>query len=222
MINKIGGIKRFFFTASGLIPVLFILFLVMAQWPRWWIWTVPELTPLAWMQSVLLFFTGVIALESALCEHLKDHPKESFNWTLLGIGFLYFCLDERFAFHERLRDKVLVPLGFKIPGLFWVAPGDYLMLVFMVLGIALVPRFIELFEQDRSAKSIFYAAIGLSALAIIADSFDYKVYSIEIQRLEQFWEQMVKTAAMVLFLNAFMQRFLPHLICRSDILHPEV
>jgi hypothetical protein len=208
VVNKIGRAKNIFLTASFLFPILFILFLIMAQWPRWWIWTVPELTPLAWMQSVLLFLTGVMAFESALLADWGERKKESINWVLLGIGFFYFCLDERFAFHERLRDKVLVPLGFKIRALFWVAPGDYLMLAFMVVGIALVPRFIRLFNQDRKAKKLFFAAIGLSAVAIIADSFSYKAYSIEVQRLEQFWEQMVKTTAMVFFLNAFAQRFL--------------
>lgn len=209
MDKRLRKVEQIFLLASLAGPTLFILLLTVVPWPRWWKWTVPELTPLGWMQSVLLFSTSLFAFLAAVGAYFHDRAKETRNWFLLGIAFFYFCLDERFAFHERIRDRILAPMGFKIPGLFWVAPGDYVMLAFMGIGLFMLPRFLSLFQIGKEeAKRFFYAAVAVSAVAILADSFDYKLFTLETQRLEQFWEEMLKTIAMIFFLNAYFQRAL--------------
>ena len=48
-IEKIGIILPIAFS------ILFIFFIIVAQYPEWWKWIVFELTPLTWLESTLLF-----------------------------------------------------------------------------------------------------------------------------------------------------------------------
>ncbi|MDI6707437.1 MAG: hypothetical protein QME73_14475 [Bacillota bacterium] len=82
---------------------------------------------------------------------------------------------------------------------------------------------IGLFSGRKSAKICFLTGVLFSAIAVILDSFNVEGFSIHIQRIEQFVEEILETTGMVFFLNALLLVFMDYLArlytkatCRID------
>lgn len=203
-MNKIKTIERIGIIAIASMSVIFVSILIIAQWPMWWKWVIFEQTPMTWFESLLLYTCSITAFGCAGLVFLKDTTKiQALTWCLLGSSFLYLSLDERFAIHERLRDKILAPHDVTIPLFFWVSPGDYLLLLMLIFGLAVLPWVLKLFRDNKIAKRLFLTGIFISSSVVIIDSFDVKSMSIEFQRLEQFFEEMLEMLGMLFFLNSF-------------------
>lgn len=219
MLNKIKFIERIGTIAIFSLSIIFVSILVIAQWPMWWKWIIFEQTPMTWFESLLLYTCSIIAFECACIVFLTDTTKrQTLVWSLLGSAFLYLSMDERFAIHERIRDKILAPHDITIPLFFWVSPGDYLLLLMLILGLVVLPLVLKLFQVNKIAKHLFLTGIFITSLSVIIDSFDVKNMSIEFQRLEQFIEEMIETLGMLFFLNSFFLMFTSYL---RIAFHPE-
>lgn len=182
--------------------VLFVLFLVVAQLPSWWKWIIFERTPMTWFESLLLYTCALISFGCTTFSFLERENKRTTLWALLGFAFFYLMLDERFAIHERIRDNILAPHNIKLPIFFWTSAGDFILLLYLVAGILLLPKFLALFKVRKSAYRLFIIGLCVSIVAVLMDSFNVKKMSIEFQRLEQFIEEILETAGMLFFLNA--------------------
>ncbi|MCL6479051.1 MAG: hypothetical protein K6T65_11660 [Peptococcaceae bacterium] len=64
-------IELYAMIAVGAGSALFVLLLVIARWPDWWELTVPELSPMTRMESLLLFTTAAAGFLSAMFCYLK-------------------------------------------------------------------------------------------------------------------------------------------------------
>lgn len=155
---------------------------------------------MTWLQSMLLMASALVASLCLLLSYARDGCWR--EWLVLSTGFAYLALDERFAIHERIRDNILAPAEIRLPIFFWTKYGDFLLLCFMVIGLALLPRLIRVYRDEPRARQLFFAAVGIAALAVIMDSVDYDAYSLQIRRLEQFWEEVFEMTAMLGFLAA--------------------
>lgn len=191
--------------------VIFTVLIILAQWPEWWRWVVAEMTPMTWLEHTLLYTTALLGWGAAAIDYLRKADRKARYWALLGLGFTLLALDERFAIHERIRDRILEPMQLRLPFLPWVSAGDFILLAALGMGLLLLPRIIRLFQERRSALILFIAGVGLSAAAVVFDSFDFHAYSLEIQRGQQFIEELIETAGMLCFLNACLLIFLPKL-----------
>jgi hypothetical protein len=177
--------------------LLSALALAAAQWPRYWIWIAPEQTPLAFVEALLLFAAALLSGLLALLAVLEERAvRERRAWTLASVGFSFLGADERFALHERLRDNVLADFGVGLP---WGGPGDYLLLLYLGAGLALLPALLELLRSDRLAVASFALGVGLAAAAVLADSVDVRTMGPRTERLAQTTEEVVETLAASLF-----------------------
>lgn len=183
---------------AAALPV-WVVFLVAGAGEQWWVYVTREDSPMAWSQSLLLFACGLLCLGCLGLAHLGHGPTrlERAGWLVLAGGFWFLMLDERFAAHERLRDMVLRPAGVGAP-LPWMGPGDFLVLLFLLTGVALTPVWWRLLGGRPMARRTFLAGAALAAAAILADSVDFERISFAALAIEQFIEEIAEAAAMAL------------------------
>jgi hypothetical protein len=179
------------------------LLLMVARWPSWWEWIAPEQTPMTWVQSVVLVLA---AAASMLIAYLQ--PARPAAWRMLGAGFAALAFDERFAIHERVRDNVLAPRGIRVPFLPWIAPGDFLLLVVGLIGLAVLPVAWRVIRVDSGARVALIVGIGLAVAAVGMDSIDPSTWTIWAERVEQTAEEVVELGGGLAFLAAVMLRML--------------
>jgi hypothetical protein len=175
--------------------------LAAAAGPGWWRFIASEQTPMTWLQSVVLVLTAVGA---ALLTTVTGDRR----WVVLAVGFGALALDERFALHERIRDSVLAPRDVTLSFLPWVGPGDFLILVVGVVGLALLPWVARGFAGDRAATVALVLGTLLAVTAIGADSVDPARWSVTAERWEQTLEECVELAAGLALATAVWLRLL--------------
>ena len=178
-----------------------VLVLVGAGWPRYWTYVAAEDTPMTWLQSVVLVLTAAGWAVAAYVHRLRD-GRYAVPWLLLAVGFLGLGLDERFALHERIRDRILAPADILIPFLPWVGAGDFVLLAVGAAGLALAPRVWRGLSRDRRARMLFVVGVGLAVLAVGMDSLDPARMGLDVERLEQTLEECVELASGLAFLGA--------------------
>lgn len=187
---------------TALFPALFVALLIVLRWPEYWKWINFEMTPMTSLEVSVMYTTALVAFTAGARSWLGNE-REYRDWWLLGGGFFYFALDDRFAIHERIRDRILIPHDISLPFLPWVGPGDFILLVYAALGLALLPRFARLFRARKKALRLLFAAVGIAFVAVMLDSVDINRFSEDAQRLEQTIEECLELTAQVLFLQSF-------------------
>lgn len=186
-------------------PVL----LAAARWPSYWEWVAPELTPMTWLQTVLLFLAAAACLLIVLLASLHGHGRaDRATWWFLAAGFGYLAIDDRFALHERVRDSVLAPRGIGIPGMSWLAPGDIQMVLMGLVGLALLPVILRAFGSDRAARTLLLLGGVAAACSIGIDTIDPASLTVTAERLQQSLEECVELLAVCLLLAATSFRLL--------------
>ncbi len=186
--------------------------LAAARAPRWWLWIASESTPMTWLQSVVLLgCAGLALLHAALIDlrgpvaEVRATPgRQRGIWLLVAVGFGALSLDERFALHERLRDRVLAPRGIRVPFADWMAPGDFILLAVLAGGLFALPALYRQLRGDRTALGLFGLGLSLTLAALLADSFDPARMSLAVERLEQTLEECVELCAALSYLAALL------------------
>ncbi len=196
-------LERFFIIFIFAASLFFITLLVLAKYPRWWEYVIFERTPMTWFESILLFSCFITAAACAGANYLLKEKKKLIVWSVISSGFLCLTLDERFAIHERLRDKLLAPADIDIPIFFWTSPGDYLLIILFIVSAFMFPLIIRMIKARKGALLFFIAAISFTGIAILLDSFDVHNCSMPFQRAEQFVEEILETLGMLSFLSTF-------------------
>ncbi len=176
--------------------------LTLAGGERWWVYVALESSPMTWLQSVVLVLAGCAGLLLALAARAAGDREGARAWVLLGPGLLVLAVDERFALHERLRDRVLAPRDVGPQVLAWVAPGDVVLFAVGVAGLALLPLVWRGVRADRAAGRALALAVFLSVGAVLADSVDPQRWGVAGERLEQTVEEVVELAAGLCLLAA--------------------
>jgi hypothetical protein len=189
--------------------------LAVARYPSWWAWIALESTPMTWLQSVALVVAAVGALLVAHVLTLLQRatsataaPSGARTWLLLAAGFGALAFDERFALHERVRDRILAPRGITVPFLPWVAPGDFLILAVAAVGLALLPMVWRAVRPDPAAGRALLLGVTLAVLAVASDSVDPSTWSVQGERIQQSLEEVVELASGLAFLAAVWLRLL--------------
>jgi hypothetical protein len=176
--------------------------LAIARWPLWWAQIAPEQSAMTWLQSVLLVVAAVGTAMIATAD--RAHPR---IWLLLAAGFGGLALDERFTIHERVRDDLLAPHHVAVPFLPWVAPGDFLLLTYGVIGLALLPSVIAVFRPDRLATRALILGVLFAAVAVGVDSINPATWTIGQERIQQSLEECIELASDLSLLAAILLRW---------------
>lgn len=181
--------------------------LLAAQYPTWWVWIAQEQVPMTWFQSVTLVVAGVVAGLAWLVAWLAALPHR-LGLAVLAVGFCGLAFDERFAIHERVRDGYLAPRDVRLPLLTWIAPGDFLLLLVGVVGLALLPLVVRSIAVDAWSLRLLAVGVVLSCVCIAMDSVDPATWSVGAERVQQTLEEVLELGAGLAFLGAVGVRLL--------------
>lgn len=217
MTDELRRVRRRWCLALVAFAVLAPLALAAARWPSYWLWIASEQTPMTWLQSVVLVLAAATGLLVAVLLRLHQAARrDRLPWLGLAAGFAGLALDERFAVHERIRDGVLAPRGVSVPFLPWVAPGDFLVLLLGIAGLAFLPVVLRALAPDAAARRLFVAGTLLAMVAVGVDSIDPSTWSLSAERLQQSLEEVVELAAGLCFWGAVTLRLLGLLMLPTD------
>lgn len=190
---------------AAVVPAL----LAVAKAPRYWEWIALELTPMTWVQTVLLMLTAVGAAAVAIAERVRGVAASVRRpYWLLALGFVYLAVDDRFAIHERIRDGYLAPRDVSLPGLGFLAPGDVQMILMGLAGLLVLPLVLRALRRDRMALRLFVAGVAAAALSLAVDAVDPESMSLATERLVQTSEEVIELLAACLFCGAIGVRVL--------------
>lgn len=199
--------RRWGVVAIVALPAGFVLLLTLLPWPEWWKWVIFERTPMTWLQSVLLLACAAVSALSLLPGLFSLPRRELFARLFMTGCFLALTLDERFALHERLRDKLLAPNDIGFPLFPWVEPGNFVLLLALILFLALLPWLRGAYAAGWPRR-LFVIAVALAVLPVGLDSLDVRDWSLHAQRLQQFGEELLEMAVMLVLLVAGYQDWL--------------
>ena len=205
--------RRRFVLAVTVVWLVAPLVLAVVRWPRYWVWIAPEESPMTWLESVVLVLCAAICLLVAHVWRSSAVPGRrwrdpSTGWAVLAVGFAGLAFDERFSVHERVRDGYLAPHGVRIPFLPWVAPGDFLLMLVALVGLAMLPLVWACFRGDRLAEVLLVTGIGLALVAVGLDSIDPSSWTVGQERVQQSLEEVIELGSGLAFLGAAVVRLL--------------
>jgi hypothetical protein len=152
----------------------------------------------------LLVLTAAVTGFVAYIEGLtgKSSRREVLGWLIVAAAFAWLALDERFALHERIRDRFLKPTGIKI--LPWMEEGDWIILIYMAFGLAALWGIWQLIGDNRSSRLFLVVALLLAICSVGMDTIHIRSLDKGTERLLQSLEEGVETLAMTSFLSAFL------------------
>ncbi len=192
---------------STLLPTLLVVVFIAGRWPDYWKWIASEDTPMTSLEVTVMYTTVLACWLAAGFHYLLGAQGLWRRWFVLGSGFLWLAMDDRFAIHERIRDRILAPADITIPFL-PMAPGDFIILLYLLVGLALLPWLIPLFAGKGRAMRHFGAGVLIAAIAVFMDAVDIHRFSLEVERLEQTVEECLELCAQVLFLQGLLLAWL--------------
>lgn len=205
--TRLNTLQRVILRLTTVLPALMVAGFIAGRWPEYWKWIASEDTPMTSLEVTIMFTTMLACWLAAAFHYLQGRSGLCQRWFVLGAGFLFLAMDDRFAIHERIRDRILAPNGISIPFL-PMSPGDFIVLLYLVAGIAILPWLRPLFAGKTRAVRLFGAGVVIAALAVLMDAFDIHRLGIEAQRLQQTGEEILELCAQVLFLQGLLLAWL--------------
>jgi hypothetical protein len=200
ILKKIDTIEKFLLAATVLLPFSLVVVFMLGRWPEYWKWIASEDTPMTSLEVTVMYTTALVCWVGAAQSYFHHDESRSKKWVALGFGFLWLAMDDRFAIHERIRDHILIPHHISIP-LLPIGPGDFILLIYMVVGLALLPWFFAIFKAHKKALVRFLCGVAVAVFAVMLDAYDWHQASLDVQRFEQTIEEIFELIAQVLFLQ---------------------
>lgn len=186
---------------------LVLLALVLWRWPEWWREIVAERSALTWFSAYQLLACSLICLFIALLRGLSPRsaparPGDAWLWPVLSSAFAFLCLDESFEIHEKLRDRVLLPAGAELPGIY---PGDIVLPLYALAGLIVAARLWGVLAPG--ARLLFGVGAGVASGAVIVDAASIFPHG---ERTIQFVEELLEMGAQACFLTALVAQLWEH------------
>lgn len=179
-----------------------VLVSVVATWlarPDWWTWIAPEASLARDINTAMLLATSGLAAVL-----WWRHSTDRVVFGLLAVGFLGLAIDERLAIHERLRDRVLAPRGVTLPFIPWGEPGDIVLVVVAIAGLAVLRFVLRSIAGDGRALPWFVAGVALAVTAVALDTLPIETYQLRNEIYFQSGEEAIELAAAACFLSAML------------------
>jgi hypothetical protein len=119
-----------------------------------------ELSVPTWYASTLLLLCSVLLAAITLAERRRGNPAQ--RWGILSAIFLFLCLDDMLALHERTSNTLLQP-GLRALG---YEPGGFLSYAWVILYAPLVLIFVLAYFRfwmnlPAKVRSLFFIAGAL-------------------------------------------------------------
>jgi hypothetical protein len=197
---RLHQLQRYLIVATIIFPALAVLLFIVVPWPSYWTWIATEDTPMTTLQVVVMYTIALFCWAIASLHHLRFNAGKSLRWLVLGGGFFWAALDDRFAIHERIRDKILAPRQVSIPFL-PIAAGDFILLFYMAVGLLMLKWLWPIFQENKAVKRRFLAGVAVAALTVTVDAYDIHRLDMNAERFEQTVEEIFELIAQILFLQ---------------------
>jgi hypothetical protein len=198
--TRLQQLQRYLIVATIIFPALVVFLLIVVRWPSYWKWIATEDTPMTTLQVAVMYTIALFCWAIASLHHLRFNGGKSLRWLVLGGGFFWLALDDRFAIHERIRDKLLAPRHVSIPFL-PIAAGDVVLLLYMAVGFLLLKWLWPIFQENKAIKRRFLAGVAVAALTVTVDAYDVHRLDMSAERFEQTVEEIFELIAQILFLQ---------------------
>lgn len=135
-----------------------------------------ERNAVTWFSSLQLLFIALVAYANhetiGLLRRLEldDTSARRWLWLLFTAGFVFLALDERFEFHEYLRDEVLRPRDlFVVP---FLRKSDVSMYFYLLVGLALGWLLLGELRARRLSLGLFALGVGVAVASVLIDTLD--------------------------------------------------
>jgi hypothetical protein len=197
-IITFNRINFFIKTLFLILPLALLSLCAYLKAPNYSYYFLLEMSPIAWIHSLMLYSIGLVALGIFINQFQKVGVK-SYYWLVWFLGFCYLSLDERFAIHERIRDHLLKTYLPHLPLMNWTGAGDYFLVILLVLGIVFLWKFTAQAVDDKKTLKIMWAAIGVTIVAVGIDAANFEAWGIPFLKSEQVVEEFLETAAFFLY-----------------------
>ena len=210
--------------ALGLLNLVYpgavFVYAAMVERPYWRYFTA-EGNFTAWWSSVqLLLIAGLVyvlhrfRVLSVRAGLLEDQGR-GWIWPVVAAGFLLFAIDERFNFHEWLREKIFEPMGL-FEGSAYVIDGDVGLYLFFLLGLLALPVLLRELESSPVSRTFLIAALVLTAPVVVIDSLRtsalqhlpyWRFWDYPFEEVGEVWAQWLFLAAFATLLRTWLRRW---------------
>lgn len=171
-----------------------------------------ERNAITWFSSIQLVVIGLLAYAiyetvSLLCRfNMETNTRRQWIWLVFAFGFIFLGLDERFQFHEALRDDVIQPRDLFV-GIPYVGAGDVGLYLFFGAGLTFTWFLIAELRHRPIALVCFVSALLLTISTIAIDGYEMSIPLEQRATLRIFWasvfEEVGEIWAQLLFLLSF-------------------
>lgn len=200
---------------ARIIPFLWLALVVISgvatafSWPDWWTWIAPEASLARELNTLMLLATSALAflLWKWRFPEKTDSPgvvtgalPGRLVFAGLAVAFLGLAFDERMAIHERIRDRVLAPRDVMLPFVPWGEPGDVVLVVVALVGLALLKPVLSVLAVHPAAQRWFVAGVLLSAVAVALDTLPIESYELRNEIYFQSGEEAIELMGAACFL----------------------
>jgi hypothetical protein len=135
-----------------------------------------EYNAVTWFASVQLLLVALVAYANHEAAGvlqrlgLGDPSRRRWVWLVFAAGFVFLSLDERFEFHEYLRDEVLRPRDlFVVP---FLRKSDVAMYGYLGVGLLLGWLLLDELRARRVSLGLFAGGVVVAAASVLIDTLD--------------------------------------------------
>ncbi len=202
-----------FAAVDVLLPLGLLVFALLSGRAFWKLFRADD-APTEWLSSVQCLAVAGVAYANYAVRRALGPDREAdggrpatpaWVWLVFAVGFVLLGLDERFDFHEMLRDRVFRPAGLflDIP---FVTPGDVGLFLAFGVGVAFSRLLLPELRGWPPALPVFVAALALTGVVVLIDGLDDA--TLREWPLHTFWdypfEEVGELWAQLGFLVAFL------------------
>ncbi len=178
-----------------------------------------EHNAVTWFSSVQLLLIALVAYANhqALgvvrdCD-AGDSSGRRWVWLVFALGFVFLSIDERFEFHEYLRDDVFRPRElFDVP---FLRMSDISMYVYIAVGLSLGALLLAELRSDRRALVLFATGVLIATASVVVDTLDkditrqlpfYRFWTSAFEEIGELWAQLLFALSFLVLLDARLGR----------------
>ena len=201
-------IIRLFGFGMYILPMCFLTLLLIIRAPNFWEYFIAEQSPLAWLHSLMLYTIGILGCLLSFQKAYTNKPRSKLFWWIFFTGFIFLSIDERFAVHERLRDRILAPKEINVFIFPWTNYGDFLLLLLFFISALILFIFRDVVKHelvsDRALHSKhFKLSLIFAFSSVILDSVPFERMGLHALYMMQTVEEFLETlcfSALLFFL----------------------
>lgn len=172
----------------------------------------------AWWSSVQLVLIGILACVNYRArtffagQGVLPPDRNAWVWLLFAAGFFLFAIDERFNFHELLRDEVFRPLGLFVDSAY-IIQGDVGLYLFLFIGLLFTPLLLPELGRRPLSLLLFALALVLTVPVLVIDSLrdstlrqwpNWRFWDYPFEEVGEVWAQLLFLLAFLSLLHHWM------------------